>query len=469
MVRVLCLLSVPAFLTSCGQASVAVEPAQQTTETKQNSIINGVKITTLPAVGSIVLRNTSEVYCTATLIAPRKILTAAHCIDSSESLDFVTGATTSTVTNRYKITAQKGHPSYKGDAYDVGIMTLEKDALETPMQLNTTMDASWVGRAIYWVGYGDTNGNGGGSGSKRAVTIPISAVDPLTFDFESTTYNTCFGDSGGPGFYIDGAGNYTIVGLTSWGDEFCAEFGVNTRVDALLSWIQTNAGLPVTAPVCSADGQCNQACTTTVDPDCVVTPVDDCAANNVCAAEVCATPDPDCTAVGEACTAGSVCASRLCVGDPQHTGKYCSEACTSSSDCPSDMECSSTKACIFKQVPTKDVGEACTKTDLCATGTLCAVGVCSLICKADSDCNEGEVCQSVSGAKKACIAVPPTVDAQTTGALGATGSTGSATAPKASTSTTPTAAAGCSANGEGSFSAFLLTAAACLFARRRRG
>jgi hypothetical protein len=42
---------------------------------------------------------------------------------------------------------------------------------------------------------------------------------------------TCFGDSGGPAFWVDGDGNETIVGITSWGDAQCVATSFNYRVD----------------------------------------------------------------------------------------------------------------------------------------------------------------------------------------------------------------------------------------------
>lgn len=42
---------------------------------------------------------------------------------------------------------------------------------------------------------------------------------------------TCFGDSGGPAFWVDDQGNETIVGVTSWGDAQCVATSFNYRVD----------------------------------------------------------------------------------------------------------------------------------------------------------------------------------------------------------------------------------------------
>lgn len=483
MIRPAALCSISILLFACGTSPSIEEP----TGPKESFIINGTKITTLPAVGTMAYEygNGYEENCTGTLIAPRKVITAAHCIDPGNDYLFITGPDMNNPANVYTIVSQKANPNYKGDTYDVGILTIDRDAAETPMQMNATnMDASWVGRNIYWVGYGVTNAQtNGGSGYKRAVNIPISSVDPLTFSFKSTTVNTCFGDSGGPGFWVDGAGTYWITGLTSWGDEGCAQFGVNTRVDKMLAWVQQQIGVTPTQPVCVADGQCNTQCTTTPDPDCAPQPVDDCTQNNVCAAS-CQTPDPDCTPVGQACTAGTECDSRLCVGDPQHAGKYCSQACKASTDCPKGMQCSTNagvKACIFQQVPEKKLGEECTKADRCEIGTQCvaagAKSYCYVVCTKDSDCDDGETCQKVSGGK-VCGEAPdpdptpdPTTGGSTSGGSTSGGSTsggttnGSATAPQSNNATTQTTGGCNSTSGAPVWALALLVA---LRPRRRR-
>jgi hypothetical protein len=42
---------------------------------------------------------------------------------------------------------------------------------------------------------------------------------------------TCFGDSGGPAFWVDPDGNEILVGITSTGDAQCVATGFDYRVD----------------------------------------------------------------------------------------------------------------------------------------------------------------------------------------------------------------------------------------------
>jgi secreted trypsin-like serine protease len=50
---------------------------------------------------------------------------------------------------------------------------------------------------------------------------------------------SCFGDSGGPIFWVGDEGNETIVAVTSTGDAQCIATGLDYRVDIpdILAWI----------------------------------------------------------------------------------------------------------------------------------------------------------------------------------------------------------------------------------------
>src|SRR5690606_35169171 len=79
----------------------------------------------------------------------------------------------------------------------------------------------------------------------------------------------CFGDSGGPAF-VQRGGTWYLGGITSWGDAYCTQFGVSTRVDAYASWIAAFSSVPE-PPDCSANGTCNAECPAGADPDCAPT------------------------------------------------------------------------------------------------------------------------------------------------------------------------------------------------------
>ena len=197
----------------------------------------------MPAAGALV--NGGQQWCTGTLIGPRKVLTAAHCLEgvSASSLQFITGDSVSTPATSTAVASIHMHPEFNSAALenDIGLMILASDLAVTPMEYGAAMDASWVGRELLLVGYGVDNGPAQtGAGPKRAVRVVISQVDAKTLRYENEGGSACNGDSGGPAFYEDGGGNQIVVGVTSYGDMSCAEFGVYTRVDAFLDFVNSD-------------------------------------------------------------------------------------------------------------------------------------------------------------------------------------------------------------------------------------
>lgn len=67
--------------------------------------------------------------------------------------------------------------------------------------------------------------------------IPITEVNPTELVYSKAGANTCVGDSGGPALAKNAAGVTVVIGVTSWGDDGCTDFGVDTRVDAYPTFI----------------------------------------------------------------------------------------------------------------------------------------------------------------------------------------------------------------------------------------
>ncbi len=225
-------------------------------------IIGGSTFSGLPAVGA--LTENGQAFCTGTVIGPRKVVTAAHCLDgiSAGSIRFTLGANVSQPTAVLRVASVQKHPSY--DAYnirnDIGVLTLSQDAPVEPMPVVTAMDSSWVGRDLFFVGYGVSNGyTQTGAGIKRAVWMKISRVDATTFRYDEPKKNTCSGDSGGPAFYRDAQGNFFVAGVTSYGDERCVVYGVDTRIDTYLSFLGLSQNASPPAGGCQGEtweGRC---------------------------------------------------------------------------------------------------------------------------------------------------------------------------------------------------------------------
>jgi secreted trypsin-like serine protease len=234
-------------LAACGQDEV---------ETTAQRIVGGSATSELPAVGALVYYG--SMHCTGTLIAPRKVVTAAHCAQgvSASGMKFVLGASISSPQASLQVATLKAHPSFSSSSLtnDIALVTLAADAPVAPLVVLTEMDSSFVGRKLLFVGYGVSNGvNQTGAGQKRAVWMSIAKVSATSFSYQDAGRNTCNGDSGGPAFVEDASGAYLVAGVTSYGDATCQSYGVDTRVDPYLAFLGVSGGGGSTTPTTPTD------------------------------------------------------------------------------------------------------------------------------------------------------------------------------------------------------------------------
>lgn len=234
-------------LLACSAApDDARDEDEQSTE-QHRPIVNGTETADWPATGMMMVQG--QVHCTGTVVAPRKVLTAGHCIQGQSPFDlsFAFGPSDGQVEHWIQVTDAVAHPDYDDQALtnDIAVLTLAEDAPVAPVDMNPSMDASWIGQTVTLVGYGVTDGTAQqGIGTKREVSVVIDDVQPTTLGYTTTNGETaCNGDSGGPA-YATANGGLVVAGVTSYGDLECQQYGVYTRVDAFLPWIEGELAKP---------------------------------------------------------------------------------------------------------------------------------------------------------------------------------------------------------------------------------
>ena len=365
----------------------------------QQAIIGGAPSTADVAVFMLDIQadNGASTRCSATLIASRTLLTAAHCVDPS-----MLGATRLTIVatnapteaevtpgNTVNVVETRLHPAWNAAAglgNDLGLLLLETAQTVRPSPWNTQSLAGLGGAPVRLVGYGASTPDGG-TGTKRTVDLSIRQ---LTADLISlgnfVDKGICHGDSGGPTFHDFGDGVERLVGVHSFTRADDCLDGADTRIDArapfVLQWL--------------ADKEEN------------------CGPNLVCAVGVCLPVDPDCGSLGGACDAPYQCRGRQCINDAQHVGKYCSRSCLTDGDCTPALSCDVARGlCQLNQLPAARPGEPCIPSaTFCTSGSVCngpsaALGHCSQPCARTLDCVAGQACQVGFGGGKVCFEPAP--------------------------------------------------------------
>ena len=177
--------------------------------------------------------------CSATLIGRRTVLTAAHCVDTSNldpSVQLGYASDETLLAQRSALEGAFVHPSAD---FDIAVMRLKQKIIGVvPSRLPES--SPHAGEEITVVGYGLTDDPDNPylrNAKKKVGTNRISSVWGDYFDFASTTA-TCNGDSGGPSFALR-SGVERIVGVHSRGD--CGSHSIDANVAAALQWIASVA------------------------------------------------------------------------------------------------------------------------------------------------------------------------------------------------------------------------------------
>lgn len=288
-----------------------------------------------PAVVAIVERrpqcsSPEDLACSGTLIGPRAVLTAAHCLTGREpdELEVISGA--SIDGGDRQVIAVWGaavHPQYDPQAPPAGQRDL---AVLFLAEAPPTAPAAWAdaepaelfpGAALTAVAYGAVAAEpNAAAGARLTATATVSTVNP--FGMHTTGGTPCGGDSGGA-LFLATAGGERLIGVIKGSQAGCDDPAVATRTDTDAAFIRDGlaaAAASAAPPRPPLDDACAATCAAHADCPLGMLCLPDrgeshCGWRDVrtgALGDACADDAPDCISVGQgaerACRRFTTCA-----------------------------------------------------------------------------------------------------------------------------------------------------------------
>lgn len=210
--------------------------------------------------------------CTGTLVGPKVVLTAGHCIGGYPITHVLVGSTDWLTDQGTLVPVERSieYPNSQG-TYDAAVLLLAEAAADyAPREIALECilrDHLEDGAPVQIVGYGVTTETGGGFNSqlneapstvldkncdRDRINDVISGCNPAVspggeIAAGGNGTDACYGDSGGPLYLRTDRGDY-VVGITSRAflgvnpNYPCRDGGIWVRPDAIIEWLEEQTG-----------------------------------------------------------------------------------------------------------------------------------------------------------------------------------------------------------------------------------